>query len=256
MNFIKKLFTPFEMVDKKVLRTVAFGQLVLLLLLWMLSKQPFLPTPMEVLSAWSSMWQNGLFIHIIATLKLCLIATLISILISSMISYLSYVPFFSTIAYGITKLRYNPIQGFTLFLTIASGGGRKLQITLLVVFMSFYFITSLMSIIHQIPEEQIFRRKAQGMTRWQILYEVVVKDHVDQLVEVIRQNLSITFMMIVSVEAMDKSQGGLGAMLVDTDRALNFPKIFALQFTILVIGIVLDMLLRQLYNSFPVNKTR
>ena len=61
-------------------------------------------------------------------------------------------------------------------------------------------------------------------------------------------------MMIVSVEAMDKSQGGLGALLVDTNRGLNFPKVFALQLTILILGIGLDEALKSLFKSFPANK--
>jgi ABC-type nitrate/sulfonate/bicarbonate transport system permease component len=220
----------------------------------MIPEHTFIPRLDEVLRAWRDLWMGGLFFHILATLKLCLIATLISILFSSIIAYLSYVPFFASISNAFTKLRYNPIQGFTLFLTIIAGGGRSLQVTLLVIFMSFYFITSLMSIIQQIPKEQIYRRKAQGMGRWKILYEVVVKDYADQLVEVIRQNLSITFMMIVSVEAMDKAQGGLGAMINDTNRGLNFARIFALQITILLIGIILDSILRFIFKSFPANK--
>jgi ABC-type nitrate/sulfonate/bicarbonate transport system permease component len=61
-------------------------------------------------------------------------------------------------------------------------------------------------------------------------------------------------MMIVSVEAMDKSLGGLGALLVDTNRALNFSKIFALQLTILFLGILLDTMLKFVFSQFPANK--
>lgn len=257
-SLAKKLFTPFEVVDKKVLTTVGLSQLMLLILAWifLLPEKTFFPKLTDVMSAWLELWKKGLFIHILATIKLCAIATVISIVASSVIAYLSYVPFFAPIAKAITKLRYNPIQGFTFFFTTMTGGGRNLQVTLLVVFMSFYFITSLMSIIHQIPEEQIFRRKAQGMGRWAILYDVVMKDYADQLIEVIRQNLSITFMMIVSVEAMDKTFGGLGAIIIDQERNLTFTKIFAVQITILVIGIILDTVLSAIFKSFPANKKR
>ena len=253
---LKKLFTPFEYIDKKVLYAVAAFQVMLLVIAWifLVPEKTLFPRLPDVLKAWGEMWQNGLFYHLSKTLTLCLFATLISIIFSCIVSYSSVIPFFKPIANFFTKLRYNPIQGFTLFLTTATGGGRTLQVTLLVIFMSFYFITALMSIIEAIPEEDYFRRKAMKMSRWQILWKVVIVDRVDYLIEVIRQNLSITFMMIVSVEAMDKSQGGLGALLVDTNRALNFPKIFALQLTILVIGISLDALLNYIFSNFPANK--
>ncbi len=253
---LKKLFTPFEYIDKKVMYTVVIFQIMLLCLAWiyMVPAKSLFPHLPEVINAWGEMWNSGLFYHIFKTLTLCLFATCISIIFSCIISYSSVIPFFKPIATFFTKLRYNPIQGFTLFLTTATGGGRTLQIVLLVIFMSFYFITALMSIINAIPEEDYYRRKAMKMSRWQILWKVVIVDRIDYLLEVVRQNLSITFMMIVSVEAMDKSQGGLGALLVDTNRALNFPKIFALQITILLIGILLDAMLNYIFSQFPANK--
>ncbi len=255
---LKKLFTPFEYIDKKVMYAVGGFQIMLLILAWLylVPQKTLFPHFGEVIKSWIEMWNMGLFHHIFKTLSLCLLATLISIFFSCLVSYSSVIPFFKPVATFFTKLRYNPIQGFTLFLTTATGGGRTLQVTLLVIFMSFYFITALMSIIEAIPEEDYYRRKAMKMNRWQILWEVVIKDRADYLIEVIRQNLSITFMMIVSVEAMDKSQGGLGALLVDTNRALNFPKIFALQITILIIGILLDMTLNYIFSQFPANKKR
>jgi ABC-type nitrate/sulfonate/bicarbonate transport system permease component len=255
---IKKLFTPFEYIDGKVLKAVAAFQLLLLVFAWMflVPEKSLFPKLPSVLAAWGDLWNNGLFYHLYKTLSLCLLATIISILFSCAVSYSSVIPFFKPISNFFTSLRYNPIQGFTLFLTTATGGGRTLQVVLLVIFMSFYFITALKSVVDAIPEEDYYRRKAMKMNRWQILWKVVIKDRADYLIDVIRQNLSITFMMIVSVEAMDKSQGGLGALLVDTNRALNFPKIFALQLTILLIGITLDALLNFIFSQFPANKKR
>ena len=134
-----------------------------------------------------------------------------------------------------------------------TGGGRVLQITILVIFMSFYFITALINIIDEIQPEDYDRRKAQGMGRWKILWKVVIYDRLDYLLEIIRQNLSITFMMIVSVESMSKENGGLGAMLLDSARGLNFPNVFALQLTILAFGILLDTILKYFFNQFPSN---
>lgn len=257
-SLIKSLFTPFEKIDKKVLVTVGIFQIGLLLFLWAFAmpQKTFVPNLKEIILAWGYLWNIGLFWHIWATLGLCLKATLISIVFSSIIAYSSKIPFFKTISLLFTKLRYNPVQGFTLFLTTAAGSGRPLQITLLVIFMSFYFITALVSIIDSIPEEDYIRRKAQGMGRWKILWKVVILDRLDYLLEVIRQNLSITFMMLVSVEAMNKSAGGLGAMISDTNRNLNFPKIFALQLTILVIGILLDLALQTIFRRFPANRKK
>jgi ABC-type nitrate/sulfonate/bicarbonate transport system permease component len=253
---LKKIFTPFEYISKKTLYSLIIIQAVVLLLIWAfaLPEKTFFPRLGDVMQSWQQMWSEGLAYHIMQTLKLCFIATFISVIFSSIVAYLSVIPFFKPIALFFTKLRYNPIVGFTLFLTMMTGGGRNLQIVLLVVFMSFYFITSLMSMIETIPEEDYFRRKAQKMNRWQILWKVVVVDRLDYLIEIVRQNLSITFMMIVSVEIMSKETGGIGTLLKDSERNLSFSRIFALQLTILIIGILLDLLLGFIVKQFPSNK--
>ncbi len=232
---------------------LAFFQVSILLLVWAFAvpEQSFWPQLTDVLEAWVDLWESGLFFHAYTSLQLCFIAVSIGIVISSFIAYSSTIPFFKPIVKFLSQLRNNPIQGFTLFLTTATGGGRNLQISMLVIFMSFYFITALSSVIDEIPEEDIFRRKAMKMNRWQILWEVAIKDRLDVLLEVIRQNISIMLMMLVSVEAMYKSFGGLGALINDSSRALNFPKIFALQITIFILGLLLDTFLRILLKQFP-----
>ncbi|MDX2305742.1 MAG: hypothetical protein NW226_23245 [Microscillaceae bacterium] len=250
---IKRIFTPFEIIDKKTLNMLAFIQVSILLFVWFFAvpEQSFWPQLGDIAAAWMDLWQNGLFYHMLASLQLCLISVLIGIIISSLLAYSSTIPFFKPIVKFLSQLRNNPIQGFTLFLTTTTGGGRNLQITMLIIFMSFYFITALSSVIDEIPEEDIFRRKAMKMNRWQILWEVAIKDRLDYLLEVIRQNISIMLMMLVSVEAMYKSFGGLGALINDSSRALNFPKIFALQITIFILGLMLDSFLRILLKQFP-----
>ena len=255
---LKKLFTPFSFVDKKILSLVGLFQLLMLFLAWifLVPEKTLFPHFGEVVDGWVQLWKGGFFFHILASLKLCAIATIISIFFSSIIAYSTTIPFFKPIGKFFTKLRYNPIQGFTLFLTQISGGGRNFHIILLVIFMSFYFIDSLIVMINEIPEEDIIRRKAQKMSQWKVLWKVVILDRLDYLFEIVRQNLSITFMMLVSVEAMNKAAGGMGAILNDTNRALNFPKIFAIQITILLVGIMIDSGLRFVINQFPVNRKR
>ena len=257
-GLIKRLFTPFEVMDKSTMATVGALQLGILLYAWSfwVPARGFFPNLFEVLGGWGELWQNGLAIHIWQTLKLSFTATNNSIFFSSINAYGSKLPNFSTIAKFATYMRYNPISGFTLFLTQMTGGGRSLQVTMLVIFMSFYFITGLMAVINAIPEEDYLRRKAQGMGRWRILWRVVICDRWDALIMVILQNLPMTFMMIVAVEAMNKGAGGLGSLIVDTSRGLNFPKIFAIQITITTLGILIDTALRGWYNSFPANAKR
>ncbi len=136
---LKKLFTPFSYVDKRTLTVVGLFQLSLLILAWifLVPEKTLFPHFGEVVDGWKQLWNNGFFYEILASLKLCLIATIISVILSSVIAYSTTIPFFKPVGTFFTKLRYNPIQGFTLFLTQISGGGRNLQITLLVIFTAY-----------------------------------------------------------------------------------------------------------------------
>lgn len=234
-----------------------YGLYILVGLLWwtfFVPEASLLPALPDVLKAWGQLWKSGLFVHIGATLNLMGWAILISLVVSTIFAYSTPIPILRPLGILLTKFRFNPIQGFTLFLTVATGGGRTLQIVLLVIFTSFYFINSLVHVVKDIPDEDIIRRKTQKMNDWQILWKVAIKDRPDYLIEVVRQNISMMLMMIVSVEAMDVSQGGIGALIIFTTRALAFPKIFALQFTILFMGIGIDYLLRAAFNAFPAQK--
>ncbi len=253
--FLKKIITPFEELDPTTTAVMVALQVAIALVWWEnVPSDSFFPSLSQVLRGWADLWRAGLFYHITASFKLCFLSTFIATLVSMLVAYSSTIPFFRPIANFITNLRFLPITGFTLFFMTATHGGRTLQVTLLVFFMSLYFITSLMSVIKAIPQEEIDRRKAQKMNRWEILWKVVIKDRLDYLVEIVRQNLSITWMMIVSVEVMNKAEGGLGTLLKDSEKFMTFGKIFALQLTILLIGIGLDFLLKSLFNLFPANR--
>ena len=254
-NYLKLLCTPFAKIDKKVLYSIFFCEFCLFLYAWLnlVPEHSFIPRLDVVGKAWLSMWNDGLWWHFKQSMKLAGLSISIAVVISALIAYSYTIPLTQGIAMAITKLRFNPIQGLTLYFTIASGGGRSLQVWLMVIFMTFYFITALISMIKAIPEEDFLRRKAQGMGGWKILYKVVIKDRADYLLEIVRQNLSIAFMMLVSVEAMNKNSGGLGAMIFENNRNLVFEKIVALQITIFVIGIALDIIIKYLYSWFPAN---
>ena len=59
-------------------------------------------------------------------------------------------------------------------------------------------------------------------------------------------------MMLTSIEAMFREYGGVGALLVNVYQRKGFEYVFAIQITILVVGLLLDSLLRGLiWIVFP-----
>jgi NitT/TauT family transport system permease protein len=83
-----------------------------------------------------------------------------------------------------------------------------------------------------------------------VLWEVVIKGRLDYVLDVLRQNLAITWMMIVTVESILVAAGGLGVLIKNSDKFMNHGRIFALQLVILLVGLMLDAALNTTRKGF------
>ncbi|MCC6726059.1 MAG: ABC transporter permease subunit [Saprospiraceae bacterium] len=246
---LKTWFKPFEKL-KGNSRLMLIGFWLLIVFAWWFigtsGEKSLLPAPQKVLEGMKSLYNEGLVVHIMSSLGLCLQATLISIGVSLVIAYLSPVPFIKPVANFLSQLRYLPLTGITCYLAMIVTDARAMQVWVLVVFMSLYFITSLLGVIRDIPQEEIDHARSLGCSRWEVLWEVVVKGRLDYVIEVLRQNLAITWMMLVTVESILVAAGGLGVLIKNSDRFMNHGRILALQIVILLVGLGIDLFLNYL----------
>jgi NitT/TauT family transport system permease protein len=244
---IRKWFRPFE--------TVAANQRLLIIGIWValvlsywfyasMGSKHLFPTPGQVWTGMQSLYREGLIVHLSSSLGLCLQAALISLAISLTIVYLSPLPAIKPVALFFSKLRYLPLTGITFYLTILVSNARSMQVWVLVVFMSLYFMTSLLGVLKDIPEDEINHARSLKCSRWEILWEVVIKGRLDYVLDVLRQNLAIIWMMLVTVESILVAAGGLGVLIKNSDKFANHGRIVALQIIILLIGLLLDWALQ------------
>jgi len=244
---IKKLFRPFEEVTKSRRMMIMLVWVALVLGYWIFSSlgtKHLFPTPSQVWSGLKSLYAEGLVVHIASSLGLCLQAAAISLVISLIVVYLSPLPALKPVAVFLSRLRYLPLTGITFYLSILVSGARNMQVWVLVVFMSLYFITSLLAVLKDIPEEEIDHARSLKCSRWEILWEVVIKGRLDYVLDVLRQNLAIIWMMLVTVESILVAAGGLGVLIKNSDKFANHGRIVALQIIILLIGLALDWVLQ------------
>lgn len=250
---LKKWFRPFETVNQRQGWLIGGIWLVLVLGYWFISSagaKHLFPTPGQVWEGFSSLYQEGLVVHVASSLGLCLQATLLSIVVSLVIVYLSPLPALKPLAQTFSKLRYLPLTGITFYLAILVKDARTMQISVLFVFMSLYFITSLLSVLKDIPTEEIDHARSLKCSRWEVLWEVVIKGRMDYVIDVLRQNLAITWMMLVTVESILVAAGGLGVLIKNSDKFMNHGRIVALQLVILLVGLLLDKVLHVARKSF------
>ena len=238
-----KILTPFENISKTQKTIILAGWIVFLIALWFIGTsgtKHLFPSPSQVFAGFSQLWGEGLMYHIIQSLKLCFLSIFLAIIIALVFAYLSPIPLLKPIAEFVTKLRFLPFTGLSYFITMAVNDGRTIQMWMLVIFLTTFLTTSLIGVLKDIPQEEFDHAKTLKCSRWEVLLQVVILGRVDYVIDVVRQNLAITWMMLVTVESIVAASGGLGLLMKNSDKFANYGRIIALQIVILLIGLSLD----------------
>jgi ABC-type nitrate/sulfonate/bicarbonate transport system permease component len=249
---VKLWAKPFETLDKKDSWSIRFIWFVLIAAFWIVATsgdKKLFPSPTQVWNGFVSLYNEGLVVHIGSSLLLCFQATVISIAFSLFVAYTYPIPLLRPLSKTMSRLRYLPLTGITFYLTILVTSARTMQVWVLVIFMSLYFITSLLAVIKDISQEEIDHARSLKCSRWEILWEVIVKGRFDYVIDVLRQNLAITWMMLVTVESILVAAGGLGVLIKNSDKFMNHGRILALQIVILLVGVGIDLVLNTTRKS-------
>jgi ABC-type nitrate/sulfonate/bicarbonate transport system permease component len=252
-SHMKYLFKPFEIVGKNTRLIIILSWVAMVIIFWFISSmgdRHLFPSPQQVLTGFTELYNEGLVVHVGSSLWLCLKAIIIAVFISLVLTYLSTIPIITPIANALSKLRYLPLTGITFYLAILISDARTMQVWVLVVFMSTYLTTSLLSMISAIAQEEFDHARSLQCGRWEVLWEVVVKGRIDHVIEVIRQNLAIVWMMLVTVESILVAAGGLGFLIKNSDKFMNHGRIIALQIVILLVGLSIDFFLSYFRKVF------
>lgn len=240
MNTFQKMTMPNGKLSSKAVTMMITVQVVALITVWFVSPFVFLPKPADILRALGDLWQQGLAVELITSFTLNLQALAVAALLSLLIAYLGTIPLFSPVVEGIGKLRFLSMVGLTFFFTIMTHSGHALKLSLLVFSVSVFFVTGMADVISSVPREMYDLARVLHMGPWRTLYEVVILGQIDKAFDVLRQNAAIGWMMLSMVEGMSRSEGGIGAMLMTQNKYFHLSEIFAIQITILILGLCQD----------------
>jgi NitT/TauT family transport system permease protein len=106
--------------------------------------------------------------------------------------------------------------------------------------MSVFFITSMVDVVAQVPKEAFDHARTLRMGEWRAVWEVVVLGTADKAIDILRQNAAIGWMMLTMVEGIARSEGGVGAMLLNESKHFRLADVFGIQIVILLVGILQD----------------
>jgi NitT/TauT family transport system permease protein len=245
--------SPNRVISKQTVRWLVGFQLLMLFAVWLLSPTVFLPKPKEVLQALEEMWMQGLGGELITSFYLNLQAIALSTVLSLVLAYLTVIPFFRPVITLLSKLRFLSMVGLTFFFTLMAATGHELKLYLLVFSVSVFFLTGMAEVVASIPKEEFDLARTLRMGEWRVVWEVVVLGQVDKAFEVLRQNAAMGWMMLTMVEGISRSEGGVGAMLLNQNKHFHLSAVFAIQLTILVLGLAQDYaigLLRKIFCPY------
>lgn len=247
-----KLITPFEKISKTNKTLILVGWIIVLLTIWFLGtmgEKHLFPSPAQVFKGFSELYNEGLVVHIFNSLKLCFLSIFLAVFFSMIFAYSFPIPILKPISEFVTKLRFLPFTGLSFYITMVIHEARNMQIWIMVIFLTTFLTTSLIAVISAIPQEEFDHAKTLKCSRWEVLWQVIILGRVDHVIDVIRQNLAITWMMLVTVESIVVASGGLGFLIKNSDKFMNHGRIIALQIIILLIGLLLDWMINFLRKS-------
>lgn len=215
---------------------------VVILLAWLISPA-FFPKPGRVFAAMGEMIDQGLIGELATSLGLFAQSLLIATIISLGLAYLTVVAAVRPLIMALTRARFLSLVGLTFIFTMMVSGGRPLKVSLLVFGISAFFLTSMVDVVASVPREKLDHARTLRMGEWRVVWEVIVLGQMGVTLDVLRQNAAIGWMMLTMVEGISRSEGGIGAMLMDQNKHFNLAAIIAVQIVFLIAGFFQDAFL-------------
>jgi NitT/TauT family transport system permease protein len=257
MQTIKDFFQPFKIISKRNLSILLVMQFVIAIIaLQLTGGSGLIPSPIKIGEKILNIVSTANFgDEFMASLMLTIKGMAISLVIALLVSYAYVIPFFRPLAKFVIKCRYLTLTGLIFLFTLLTSNGSQLKLGLLVFGIVPFFVTSLLSIIDGIDKQEFELCKTLGMSNWRALWEIIIIGRLDMVVEVVRQNFAIAWMMITMVEGLSMSEGGLGTMLIKSNKYIDLSTVFAILVIIFLVGVLFDYVLGVLrYWLFPYTK--
>lgn len=240
MNVARSL-VPNRTVGARTSGLLVAGWAAAALLVWTASPVSTLPAPREVLGALTELWwEGGLGPELFTTLKLIASALGCSIVLSLALAWGSVIPAVRPLTAAVSKLRFLGLTGLLFPFTLATGGGFALKVALLTFGMTTFLVTSLARIVAEMPRSQLDYVRSLGASEARVIWETVVRGTLDRTIDAVRQNVAMGWSMITMVEGIARSDGGVGALLLNQNKHFRLAEVYAVLVVILLVGLVID----------------
>src|SRR6185369_10949462 len=101
-------------------------------------------------------------------------------------------------------------------------------------------VTSVTRIVAEVPRTQLDYLRSLGAGELRVMWEGVVRGTLDRTLDAVRQNVAMGWSMITMVEGIARSDGGIGALLLNQNKHFRLGEVYAVLFVILAVGLAID----------------
>ncbi len=212
--------------------------------MWEMVRPAVFPSPLDVVNAFPSLWmQDGLGQELLASLRVSMEALALSSAIALPLAYISRVAAFRPIAVAAAKLRFlSPSVFFTLLLFLAANG-HLVKVYMLTLGEACFLVTTMLGVVDAIPMERFDDCLTLRMSKWKATWYVVIRGTLPQALDAIRDNNAMGWASLIMVEGIVRSEGGVGVLILNNEKHMNFASVWAIALAILTVGLVLDALI-------------
>ena len=145
----------------------------------------------------------------------------------------------------VDAIRFIPLAATTGIFIVWYGIDEEVKINFLAFGIFVYLLPLVVQRIDGVNKVYVQTAKTMGASKWQMIRTVFVPAVFSKVFDDIRVIVAISWTYIVIAELIN-NEGGLGVMIHESARQSRIDKVFAILLTIIVIGILQDVIFKQL----------
>lgn len=239
---MKRLFEPLRLSNPRERQMVLVVWAILCAGIWIIFRPAIMPNPLQIITTIPSLMGDGLM----EALTTSLITNVQAAVLAIIFSYVAVVGRKITATRPLSDLLewmkfLSPATFFVVLLFVfKSGHGAKLG--MMVLGETFFLTAALNKIVDSIPESSYDEAKVLRMSSWQQLWYVTIRGTLAQTFDAVQDVMAMGWAMLPMVEGAIRSEGGVGVLMLNQSRYLNFDAVYGIALTVLVVGFVQDWL--------------
>lgn len=209
-----------------------------------------IPSPWSIPAAMPGLWlQDGLGQELLTSISLNIEAMMLTVLISFAAAYSASIPLMRPLSVILSAGRFNSFVGLPLLLTLIFGSAHDIKVVLLAIAMSVFTVPAIIDVIGTIPKESYDDARVLGMGEWQVLWHVVFLGKIHEVIDVLRTNFSVGWMMLPMVEGVFRSEGGIGVLILQQNKYLRLDAVYCLILVVGAVGMLQDRLILEIKKT-------